>query len=448
MTNIINQKQKTRKGGVSLYIVVFMALMFGVITLGFIRIVLNDAKETSNTDLYNSAYDSALAGVEDAKIALIKYHDCVSQGAVANSAAAEGTCPYIVAAMEDGINNQSCDVVRDVLGRDQDNQDAVIIQETQSSNQGNADDLEQAYTCVKITERTADYLTTLSASDSTRIVPLHSSDLQDIDAIEFSWYSSQNGTDYNFMNGNMQSNNTEKAYTPPVVAFELFQTDTANNGEKCPLTYGLKTNVVNLSPCFSVAELSVMGQESNAFGTDHAMLVFYPRSNSSSNRTVVDANSVLDHSDKSDNDTIDANCNNSGNFACTAVIKFPSTFRHTTRATATSFVKVTLPYNRPATDISLTFCKTLDGNNNCTATTELSGVQAAVDSTGRANDLYRRVETRIELVDLYYPYPEYAVHLEGNGDLNKNFWVTRNCKTGDNGSIHGCANSGDVEYSN
>ena len=95
-----NRKTKFKNGAVSFYIVVFLTLIFGIITLSFVRIILNEVRETANTDLYNSAYDSALAGIEDAKIALIKYHDCISQGAVANPAAAKNTClPLAVSRM-------------------------------------------------------------------------------------------------------------------------------------------------------------------------------------------------------------------------------------------------------------------------------------------------------------------------------------------------------------
>jgi hypothetical protein len=49
-------------------------------------------------------------------------------------------------------------------------------------------------------------------------------------------------------------------------------------------------------------------------------------------------------------------------------------------------------------------------------------VQPSVDSTGRANDFYRRVSSRIELGDVSFPYPEAAVDLTGN--FCKNFIVT------------------------
>jgi len=54
--------------------------------------------------------------------------------------------------------------------------------------------------------------------------------------------------------------------------------------------------------------------------------------------------------------------------------------------------------------------------------TQFDGVQPSIDSTGRANDLFRRVETRVDLVDTNFPFPEAAVDLTGN--LCKDFLVT------------------------
>lgn len=429
-----NRFTSFKSGAVSIYAVIFLTLMFGIITMSFVRIVINESISTANADLYKSAYDSALAGIEDAKIAVLKYHDCISQGYTANANAGEASCPRIIYEMEQGIATESCDVVARVLGREnggEDTQYSTIIQETQSTtDNGSSSYMEQAYTCVKITEETDDYLTTLTAADSTRIIPLHSADLTDINAIEFSWYSDVNASSNttNYMIGS-DSNSTmlkdnSQTYAPPVVTFEIFQTDSANG-----------------VPYFNVAELSVNNARST--GTDHAMLVFEPKSGTDKN--IVSADTVLDHSDKYSNDLIITNCKPGERYACTTTIMLPPTYRGTPRAAATTFLKVSLPYNRPSTDISVSLCKNWNSaDNKCSEYTKLTGVQAAIDSTGRANDLYRRVEARVELVDLYYPYPESAIFLDGANETNKSYWVTNNCKRAENGSVSNCSNSGAV----
>lgn len=437
---------KTKSGAVSIYAVIFLTLMFGIITMSFVRIIINESISTVNADLYKSAYDSAMAGVEDAKIAVLKYHDCISQGAKANKDSKVGSCPRIIYEMQEGIKNNSCDTVAKVLGREagsENTQYSTIIQETQKTgDKGSSEYMEQAYTCVKITEETDDYLTTLSAADSTRIIPLHSANLAGVDAIEFSWYSDVNAGDnaakymINSSSNTTTLRNNSTKYAPPVVTFEIFQTDTVVNG-----TCGGERNLPVGTPCYTTGELSVNNSKST--GTDHAMLIFEPRN--STGKNVVSASAVLDHSDKYNNDLIITNCKAGERYACTTTILLPPTYRGTPRATATTFLKISLPYNRPSTDISVSLCKNWNGSENkCEGYTTLTGVQAAIDSTGRANDLYRRVEARVELVDLYYPYPEYAIYIGGSNETNKNYWVTDNCYRAENGSTSKCSNGGEV----
>ena len=53
-----------------------------------------------------------------------------------------------------------------------------------------------------------------------------------------------------------------------------------------------------------------------------------------------------------------------------------------------------------------------------------AGVQAIVDSTGRASDQFRRVQSRVEVDTNSFPYPRAAIDITGN--LCKNFMVTDN----------------------
>jgi len=433
-----------RQGAASLYIVIFTTLLLGLIVLSFTRIMVSDASQTSNQDLSQSAYDSALAGIEDAKVALLKYHDCISQG---SSAPAE--CNEIISKMQNGIADKSCDVVQNVLGRAVDASKGVIISEVQSGTDNSAY-LEQAYTCVTIAEKLADYRSFLNNENRVRVVPLRTAGsgagIDDIRYVKLSWYSAENYRD----NSSSTKIIDDKGYfampartsdnpRPSIIQAQLIQTD--NN--------------------FRLSELSV---SNNNYGTDRATMLFYPSTSGGSG--TVSAGQMIDANTKAyKNDPFKVNCATSATapFLCSVSIEIPRTFNGGARNEGTSYLVVSLPYGDPATDFSVMLCT--DNSSNCsddgtgthpgTSVISFTGVQTKVDSTGRANDLFRRVETRIELVDTYFPYPEFAIQMTGNGDdsaIKKNFWVSNNCWVSKNGgfnessghTVAGCVDSDEI----
>ena len=56
-----------KKGGVSIFIVIMVSILVSIMSASFLRIMLRDQEQASKLDLSQSAYDSAQAGVEDAK---------------------------------------------------------------------------------------------------------------------------------------------------------------------------------------------------------------------------------------------------------------------------------------------------------------------------------------------------------------------------------------------
>ena len=149
---------KFKKGAASFYVVAFSTLVLVIIAASFAAVVLTELARTQNDDLSQSAYDTALAGIEDAKLAFYNYQSCVEQGAVAAepNGSSPLTCGEIVWYVTNSHNQvsyaQECDMVAHVLGRIGERQSGedlpeggVLIKETTKGDNL----MQQVYTCVK-----------------------------------------------------------------------------------------------------------------------------------------------------------------------------------------------------------------------------------------------------------------------------------------------------------
>lgn len=381
----------TKQGVASLYVVIFATILFGVITLSFIRIILSEASQSSNDDLSRSAYDSALAGVEDAKIAVNKYFACMSKpGATKNG------CKY--SELFDSIDDASCThfklmnyLYKDSLGPDT---TEVKVQESQSNNS------DQAYTCVILRDEVEDYRTTLSSDTRTKVVPLgvDSSELGKIDKIQISWYSENNGTVFSNLDthGGKLARKPEST-TPPAITATLIRTE---------------------------ANIKLSDYNTSNDGAHYSTMFFLPANEDNADaKNEFTKTEVKDAGDSSSvNNPLQVTCSHS-EFACTVnLTSLEGTFSNN----GSAFLVLSLPYGDSNTDFRVTLFDKGGQSLN------FKGVQISVDSTGRANQLYRRVETRLDPADTFFPYPEYELDLGGdaNGDaMAKNFWITTNCWT-------------------
>ena len=430
-------KPQSKSGAASMFVVIFTTLLLGVITLSFVRIMLSEANQTTNYDLSQSAYDSALAGIEDAKVALLKYQECLNT----NSGSQE--CKDAKDAMDAESSSENCDIISDILNRPNDGTETIIQSEESTTANETAKALEQAYTCVKIGTVNDDYLSALSQTYRSKMVPIRTDGRNsEIASIELQWFNSSdeskvsedsdtrysskgsgtltgNHLGYSTLTSKTQNdyNFSESARYPSVLQFQLFQTSANSSG-------------------FLLSDFDT----NSGANTDRGTLLLRP--SSSGTNAVANSGSVglAASSDKSINNPVDIKCA-TGTYQCSVKIDVPRANGATpsaARSENNTFLRLALPYNAPETSFSI---KLLDKNGNVIP---FVGVQARVDATGRANDLFRRVEARLEMVDVYYPYPEYSASLSGEGDdtINKNFYVTQNCWTADGNK---CANYGSAD---
>ena len=429
LKEILNLK---KRGAASMFVVVFTIMILSVIVLSFTRLIISESTKMTNNDLSQSAYDSALAGVEDAKIALLRYHDCLDQGYTASSS---GTCGDIIRNMQEGIANNDCSTVANVLSREsnENTSNSVVVQETQNSaDSGNNTNMLQAYTCVTIKENLDDYRTTLSSAGRLRIIPIRSDHIDTLEKVKIRWFSKTNyaklGLSKPYYCGNNMIDGVLALYpnhecngdyqTPPSLTVRLIQTDAS----------------------FKLSELSV---SSSASQTDTGELVLLPTDSGGTNSIAKTA--WGESANKGKNVPTQVHCGISAgtDWYCETDVYLPETFKGSTnRNDANTYLLVSLPYGAPETDLSIMAYG--PGASGGTERFDFTGVQARIDSTGRANDLYRRVETRVELVDTYFAYPEYEITMTGaHSNIYKTFYATFDCFKSDRGagSAGNCSNT-------
>lgn len=433
---------KNKQGAASFYVVAFSTLILVVIAASFIAIILSEITRTSNDDLAQSAYDSALAGVEDAKLAYYNYQNCVAQGVEAGSSYGEGnnlTCGNIVKIVEQGAadnNFNDCDMVARLLGREVSEEEGVIISETKKGDVEN--EMSQAYTCVKLATKLDDYRGTISASKPMKVVRVSLEDkekVKDIKKVELSWFSNEYNyvLHYNHFNADgllvfPQLQNVPAA-TPPMVQFSMVQSkEGGNNLDDYSTIQGNRTNYGSLFlvPSNNDARASKTNKEANK--ENGYIGTWGDGMNSIGSSGFVKSNNKV-----SKNLPYAVFCNNENNdkeFACSVTIDIPDPVGGGQRDPDSLVFVLSLPYGKPTTDFALRFCPSdgctkikTDTNGETVAENnsfKTEGMQIDIDSTGRANDLFRRVWTRLEPSGNQSPYPNFAIEVD---KLEKNFTV-------------------------
>lgn len=357
--------QQNQRGAVSIFIVVFSALLIMVITVSFVRIMIRDQHQASMTDLSQSAYDSAQAGVEDAKRALIRWHNACVSGSDAED------CVKLKSIIED----ENCNTVPRMLY----DQPADHMEETKIKQTSSTDDelLDQAYTCTIIKTETDNYQGRLEADQST-LISLKG--VSQFNKIRLSWFTEQD-----LSSGNVASldndpdtslPNTWDPNRPSLMRTQLIQAESGFNLDHFDTNEGSST------------------------------LYFYPK------RVGVTTSSFASDGRLAQKNIETTRCTTalgSDLYFCSMTIDLQNPISSGDSA----LLRLSSYYNAASFEVRL-----LQDD----VVVKFDGVQPEVDSTGRANDLFRRVVSRIEMMDSTFPYPDAAINVSGN--LCKTFLVT------------------------
>jgi len=337
-----HNKRNAERGATALMIVVFTVLLLMTITVSFMRLVVQDQERTNNDELSRGAYDSALAGVEDGKRVL---QSCIGQSDTsACSAIAAGECNTIHSAKVLSVSDSGA------------NTGEVIVQNSSGTDGG----YDQAYSCVKIDRNTSDYQGSLS-DDSSEVVPLQT--VGSFTQVTISWFKNP-GT------GTVFDLNASPSPLLPIA------TKWAAVGKTRP-------------PLLRVQLIQYNGQNFKLDDFDQSggsnTLYLYP---SSVGLSIADFSSDARRS-KTNNLLIPVRCTPGigSQYICSATLTLP------------------LPVGLPAAQIAdrraYLRVTSLYGDTDYTIQpvgTELQDVEPAIDSTGRAADVYRRVRARVQLV--------------------------------------------------
>lgn len=396
ITVIDSSRRTLQRGAVSLFVVVFAILLITIVTVSFLRLMIHDQEQATTQDVSQSALDSAYAGVEDAKRALLRYQ------AICNSD--KSRCDTLtLAALSDPVMssaswrncNQSLDQIVSSTGGE------VQVEQTDDG-QTSEQSLQQYYTCVKVQLETADFLGSVGAGSS-KIIPLVGADA--FDTVEVNWYTTDDlavgagatSFDVNLLSASsaLPLQSTWPASRPSVMRTQLMQfgsngftldsfnaTDTSNSRSNA--------NTLFLYPT----------------GTTGTPVTGTPTSRDFINRDIRKTPT---------GSPLAVRCSgrlSGGGYACRQRLVLPTPINGGDR---TAFLRLTPYYNATHFSVALV-------DSSSAQVVNFSGVQPAIDSTGRANNFFRRVETRVELIDNTFPYPDEAVDI--TGDLCKDFSVT------------------------
>ncbi len=251
---------------------------------------------------------------------------------------------------------------------------------------GSGNALDQAYTCVIINSNTQDYLGEMAQDDS-KLIPLVGA--SDFNKIKIEWFSAKDlslsAKTANIPSGVVSLPTSWTENTPPIMRAQVIQFGTS-------------------------FKLSDFEGDAGNIGYNNTLFL-YPSSGSLSNFSIGATRKSATFSPSQ------VKCESDLSvylYSCSATI----TLNNGVSAGAkNAYLNLSAIYGKANYRISL-------WNNSDTRVVDFQNVQPSIDSTGRANDYFKRVSTRVEMSDTNFPYP--VAEIATNGNFCKDFIVTDN----------------------
>ena len=367
-----------KKGAVSIFAVIFSTLLLTVLTVSFMGLMISAQQRAINNDLSQSAYDSALAGVEDAKRVV---RACANGNVDACSALeAASDCQVVARAKVNGSVGQPETVI--------------------ASNSSSGQSFDQAYTCVNIAMDSVDYLFE-AQSGRAHVVPLRAT--QPIKKITIEWFT-------------LEDNNNAPARTPT--------SSPASNTSLPPIASWnssapslIRAQLITPGESFSLSSLDESSSSRTLFLRPDTMsngaTSGMPTANIQVSQAAQPRATSGDGAYTNSVSTVACSSSYANNgFSCSVTLDLADDQVISTGASNNALLRIDSLYKGANVRVTL---HSQDGTE-----IKFDDVQPVVDSTGRASTLFRRVEARLRM-GTDFPYPSYVADVQNN--LCKNFSV-------------------------
>lgn len=369
-----------QSGVVSLFTVLFTTLLLTVLTVGFMRIMIQEQRQALNQDLSQSAYDSAVSGVEDAKRAIKACRNGDAQACAA-------------------IEAKNCTTIQDagIVGS------VNAAETTIRSNNLTDTDLNQAYTCVIVNMKTDDYVGNLQEGESVT-VPLRMTGAFSEVVVE--WMHKDGTSD-----GATYAGGGVDTLTGPVSGGDPQSLPVKDQWSvdapsliRALTVLPTDANQVNLGDLDSSEASTVFLRPANSVSASPPVNTYVsvgrPRAESDSGSSI--SPSVV---------TCSKAVFDNGGYACKATLKMLS--GEAPAESDVAFLRLTSLYK------ATSYRVTVNG-----ASIQFDGVQPKVDSTGRASNVFRRLASRLDTKETLDDSLLPTAAIDVSGSLCKDFYVT------------------------